>query len=66
MKTLTVKVEGDHLRTLSHAKKPILAVAELIWNGLDADAQEVSVLLGWLRWSALDGLLPEGLLTLRN
>ena len=45
MKKLTVKVEGDHLRTLSHAKKPILAVAELIWNGLDADAQEVTVLL---------------------
>jgi hypothetical protein len=45
MTTLTVKVEGDHLRTLSHAKKPIIALAELIWNGLDADAQEVSVLL---------------------
>jgi hypothetical protein len=45
MKTLTVKVEGDHLQTLSRAKKPILAVAELIWNGLDADAQKVSVLL---------------------
>jgi hypothetical protein len=45
MRTLTVRVEEDHLRTLSRAKKPILAVAELIWNGLDADAQMVSVLL---------------------
>lgn len=45
MKTLTVQVKEDHLRTLSRAKKPILAVAELIWNGLDADAQLVSVAL---------------------
>lgn len=45
MKTLTVHVQGDHLQTLSRAKKPILAVAELIWNGLDADAKEVSVVI---------------------
>jgi hypothetical protein len=43
MKKITVKVNTDHLRTLSRAKKPILAVAELIWNALDADAGNVSV-----------------------
>lgn len=45
MKKLTVKVKGDHLQTLSRAKKPILAVAQLIWNSLDADARKVSVVL---------------------
>ena len=33
----TVKVQADFLERQSTAK-PIQAVAELIWNGLDADA----------------------------
>jgi len=43
METIEVHVEDDHLQTLSKTRKPILAVAELIWNGLDADATRVSV-----------------------
>lgn len=43
MKTVTVKVNSDHLRTLSTAKKPILSVAELIWNSLDADTLNVTI-----------------------
>lgn len=43
MKTITVEVKQDHLETLSKTRKPIIAVAELIWNGLDADASEVRV-----------------------
>lgn len=37
-----VTVEKDHLRKLS-AAKPIPALAELIWNGLDADATRVDI-----------------------
>jgi len=43
MKTVRVEVRDDHLETLSRCKKPILAVAELVWNGLDAEAPEVRV-----------------------
>ncbi len=37
-----VEVQGDHLEKLTHAK-PIHALAELIWNSLDADATIVNV-----------------------
>ncbi len=37
-----VRVEKDHLRKLASAK-PIPAIAELIWNGLDADATRVDI-----------------------
>lgn len=45
MKIITVQVQGDHIITLSRIKKPILAIVELIWNGFDADANNVEVLL---------------------
>ena len=37
-----VEVHGDHLEKLTHAR-PIHALAELIWNSLDADATTVDV-----------------------
>ena len=43
MKKVTVQVKNDHLETLSRTRKPIIAITELIWNGLDADAKEVRV-----------------------
>jgi hypothetical protein len=43
MQTVKVEVQEDHLSSLSHVKKPIIAIAELIWNGLDADAEEVKI-----------------------
>jgi hypothetical protein len=43
MTTVSVKVQPDHLELLTRAKKPLLAIAELIWNGLDADATHVTV-----------------------
>ncbi|MGD1055649.1 MAG: ATP-binding protein, partial [Nitrososphaerales archaeon] len=43
MKTIEVTVKSDHLESLARVKKPIIAVAELIWNGLDADAKKVDV-----------------------
>jgi hypothetical protein len=38
----TVQVEGDHIQKLTTAR-PIAAVAELIWNAVDADATRVDV-----------------------
>jgi len=43
MKRITVEVKPDHLQTLANVKQPIRAVSELIWNGLDADAEQVRV-----------------------
>lgn len=37
-----VRVEGDHIRKLATAK-PIQAVAELIWNAVDADATRIDL-----------------------
>lgn len=43
MKTITINVQPDHLAALTVARNPLRAVAELIWNGLDADAHLVRV-----------------------
>ena len=42
MKTITVQVREDHLETIAKTK-PMTALAELIWNALDAEATEVKV-----------------------
>lgn len=42
MKTISVLVREDHLETLAKTK-PMTALAELIWNALDAEATEVRV-----------------------
>lgn len=43
-RTYTVEVQGDFLEQQAQAR-PLLAVAELIWNGLDADATRVEIRL---------------------
>ncbi len=43
MQTVSVKVQNDHLERVAKARKPILALAELVWNGLDADAKEIRI-----------------------
>lgn len=45
MQTLEIKVEQDHIESLAKVRNPIIAVEELIWNGLDADAQKIDVQL---------------------
>ncbi|MCX5745755.1 MAG: ATP-binding protein, partial [Proteobacteria bacterium] len=50
--TLEVEVQADHLARLAKCR-PSSALAELIWNGLDADAATVSVRF---RRNALGGL----------
>jgi hypothetical protein len=42
---LSVRVERDHLESLIAARRPLEAIIELIWNGLDADATNVTVRL---------------------
>lgn len=41
--TLTVEVREDHIEILSRTK-PMTAMAELVWNALDAEATEVRVI----------------------
>lgn len=48
-----VQVQDDHLKKVSQSRRPISAVVELIWNALDADAEEVRVTL---ETNALGGL----------
>jgi hypothetical protein len=45
VRTVEIEVQNDHLERLAHVKKPVLAVAELIWNAVDADATQVHILL---------------------
>ncbi len=41
-KTFEIQVQDDHLQRNAQVRKPILAVAELIWNAVDADADRAS------------------------
>lgn len=52
MNRIAIEAKRDFLERLS-STTPIKAVAELIWNGLDAGAEQVSVRL---EVNALDGL----------
>ncbi|MDB5340622.1 MAG: mismatch repair protein [Planctomycetaceae bacterium] len=40
---LRLDVQQDHVETLAKLRKPILGIEELIWNSLDADANEIRV-----------------------
>ena len=42
MKTITVEVRDDHLESLAKTR-PMTALAELIWNALDAESTEVRI-----------------------
>ncbi len=43
MKTIRVKLQPDYIERICKVKKPVLAIAELVWNSLDADSTEVRV-----------------------
>lgn len=42
MKRVTMKVASDHVHALTNAR-PVVALAELVWNALDADATLIRV-----------------------
>lgn len=44
-KTFHIQVQDDHLERIAQTRKPVLAVAELIWNSVDADATRIDVTL---------------------
>ena len=44
-KTFEIQVQDDHLARIAQTRKPILALAELIWNAVDADATRIDVTL---------------------
>ena len=52
-KTFEIQVQDDHLERIAQTRKPILALAELIWNAVDADATRIDVTLAE---DDLDGL----------
>jgi Histidine kinase-, DNA gyrase B-, and HSP90-like ATPase len=43
VRTIKVEVQPDHLSKLAAVRRPSQALCELIWNGLDADAQNITV-----------------------
>lgn len=45
MTTLTLKAKQDHLQSVASTTDPVKAIAEFVWNGLDADATRVDVYL---------------------
>ena len=44
-KTFHIQVQDDHLERIAQTRRPILALAELIWNSVDANAQRIDVTL---------------------
>lgn len=44
-RTFEVQVQDDHLERIAQVRKPLYAVAELVWNAVDADADRVDVTL---------------------
>ena len=53
---LRVEVAADHLERFASARKPIVGVAELMWNSLDADARSVRVLLARSSLGAIESI----------
>lgn len=40
---IPVNLSTDYLKSITVTSRPLLALSEVIWNGLDADAQRVSI-----------------------
>lgn len=59
MKQITVSVGSDHIDAIARARKPVLALAEIVWNALDADAKTVTVTLTPNSLGGLDAIRVE-------
>ena len=44
-RTFEIQVQDDHLERIAQTRKPLLALAELIWNTVDADATHIDLTL---------------------
>ena len=55
-KTFEIQVHDDHLVRIAQTRKPILALAELIWNAVDADATHIDITLIYNDLDGLDGI----------
>ena len=44
-KIFEIQVQDDHLERIAQTRKPVLALAELVWNAVDADATRIDVSL---------------------
>jgi DNA mismatch repair ATPase MutL len=54
MTKIVVSVKRDHIETLASTKRPVVSLADLVWNSLDADADTVTVRLGLNALGAID------------
>jgi hypothetical protein len=43
VKSLKLQARQDHIEKIAKTSEPVRAIAELIWNGLDADADKIDV-----------------------
>jgi hypothetical protein len=57
VKQIRVKVQSDHLERQISVPKPILALTELVWNALDADATKVRVELSRNKMGGLQSIM---------
>lgn len=57
MSRISLEAGDDHVERLAHEKDPLRAVLELIWNGLDADADHVRVTLERNESEGVDGVV---------
>jgi hypothetical protein len=53
---IPVNVQADHLQSLVATNRPMTALAEMIWNGFDADAQRVNVRFDYNQLDTLDAV----------
>jgi DNA mismatch repair ATPase MutL len=44
-KSFEIQVQDDHLERIAQTRKPVLALAELVWNAVDADADRIDITL---------------------
>lgn len=54
MQEIEVQVQDDHIKTMAATKRPVVGIIELLWNGLDADAQKLEVSFEKNKLDALD------------
>lgn len=53
---ITVRVESDHLEALANPSGNLLGIAELVWNGLDAEAEHIQIRLEQNGMGGIDGV----------